>query len=94
MNVQVQDFKWENGKNDSKYIELLEKTVERWETINGQALNKIWSLAVENKNIRNKTIDEFADAVIAELKELDCEAWRRDIRQIAERMKKMEDSHE
>ena len=54
MSIHVTDFKWEKGKNDLQYIELLEKTLK-----NEQAIAKIRELSKENKEIRNKAIDEF-----------------------------------
>lgn len=60
MSIHVTDFKWEKGKNDLQYIELLEKTLKNEQSITAKAVVKIRELSDENKKIRNKAIDEFA----------------------------------
>ena len=60
MSIHVTDFKWEKGKNDLQYIELLEKTLKNEQAITAKAIAKIRELSAENKEIRNKAIDEFA----------------------------------
>ena len=64
MNIHVNDFKWEKGKNDLKYIELLEKTLENEAVITQKAIAKIRKLSKENKEIRNKTIDDFKEKLL------------------------------
>lgn len=61
MSIHVTDFKWEKGKNDLQYIELLEKTLKNEQSITAKAVAKIRELSDENKKIRNKAIDEFAE---------------------------------
>ena len=70
MSIRVTDFKWEKGKNDVKYIELLEKTLKNEQVITARAVAKIRILVTENEKlkkekqeIRAKTIDEFAEAI-------------------------------
>lgn len=63
MSIHVTDFKWEKGKNDLQYIELLEKTLKNEQAITAKAVAKIRELSKENKEIRNKAIDEFAETV-------------------------------
>lgn len=58
MSIHVTDFKWEKGKNDLQYIELLEKTLKNEQAITAKAIAKIRELSAENKEIRNKAIDE------------------------------------
>lgn len=64
MSIQVTDFKWEKGKNDLKYIELLEKTLKNEQAITAKAVAKIRKLSDENKEIRAKAIDDFAEALV------------------------------
>lgn len=40
-----------------------------------------------DRKVRNRAIDEFAEAVIKKLEETQCEAWRGDVIRIADRMK-------
>lgn len=61
MSIQVTDFKWKKGKNDLEYIELLEKSLEHQRAIISKAVNKIRDLSTENKEIREKSINEFAN---------------------------------
>lgn len=63
MSIRVTDFKWEKGKNDVKYIELLEKTLKNEQTITAKAVAKIRELSKEKKEIRAKTIDEFVTTI-------------------------------
>ena len=61
MSMHVTDFKWEKGKNDLQYIELLEKTLKNEQVITAKAVAKIRELSAKNKEIRNEAIDEFAE---------------------------------
>ena len=61
MSIHVTDFKWGKGKNDLQYIELLEKTLKNEQRVTALAMAKVRQLAKENKEIRNKTINEFAE---------------------------------
>lgn len=52
MSIHVTDFKWEKGKNDLKYIELLEKTLKNEQAITGKAVAKIRQLTGELKSYK------------------------------------------
>lgn len=80
MIIHATDFKWEKGKNDAKYIELLERRLKNGREIAKIALRKIKKLSAENKEIRNRTIDEFVEKITLPLTE-------DDIHRIAEEMK-------
>ena len=41
MSIQVNDFRWEPGKNDAKYIELLESSRDEWQKIAQKAITKL-----------------------------------------------------
>ena len=76
MSIRVTDFKWEKGKNDVKYIELLEKTLKNEQVITARAVAKIRILVTENEKlkkekqeIRAKTIDEFAEELNKKISE-------------------------
>ena len=77
MSIQVTDFKWEKGKNDLKYIELLEKTLKNEQAITAKAVAKVRDLATENEKLKKekqeikaKAIDEFAERVMTEYHQL------------------------
>lgn len=80
MSIHVTDFKWEKGKNDLEYIELLERRLKNGREITKIALGKIKKLSAENKEIRAKVIDEFVEKITLPLTE-------EDIHRIAEEMK-------
>lgn len=61
MSIHVTDFKWEKGKNDLQYIELLEKTLKNEQAITAKAVAKIRELSAKNKEIRAKAIDDVFD---------------------------------
>lgn len=63
MSIHVTDFKYEKGKNEVKYIELLEKTLKNEQRVTALAVAKVRKLAKENQEIRAKAIDEFAEVV-------------------------------
>jgi len=63
MSIHVNDFKHEPGKNDTKYIALLEKTLKQEQAVTAKAVAKVRKQTKEIENIRNKTIDEFANAI-------------------------------
>ena len=69
MGIHVTDFKWEKGKNDLQYIELLEKTLKNEQSITAKAVVKIRELSDKNKKIRNKAINEFAKRLKAKVEE-------------------------
>ena len=48
MSIHVTDFKWEKGKNDLQYIELLEKTLKNEQAITAKAITKIRNLSKES----------------------------------------------
>lgn len=54
MSIQVTDFKWEKGKNDVQYIELLEKTLKNEQVITANAVAKIRELTEKNKEMYSK----------------------------------------
>ena len=41
MNIQVNDFRWEPGKNDAEYIRLLESSRDEWQKIAQKAIAKL-----------------------------------------------------
>ena len=63
MSIHVTDFKWEKGKNDAQYIELLEKNLKNEQVITAKAVAKVRELSAQNKEIRAKAIDEFAERI-------------------------------
>lgn len=85
MSIHVTDFKWEKGKNDLQYIELLEKTLKNEQAITAKAVAKIRQLSTENKEIRNKAIDEFEKQIMEYCSMSDMN--RKMIKQIVEQMK-------
>ena len=54
MSIHVTDFKWEKGKNDLKYIELLEKTLKNEQAITSKAVAKIRELAKEKEELKER----------------------------------------
>ena len=44
MNIQVNDFRWEPGKNDAEYIKLLESSRDEWQKIAQKAIAKLKTL--------------------------------------------------
>lgn len=91
MSVHVTDFKYEKGKNDAKYIELLEKTLKNEQVITAKAVAKVRELAVENEKLkkersRDKIIDNFVEKIMEHCSM--SEMNRKMIKQIAEQMKK------
>ena len=63
MSIHVTDFKHEPGKNDAKYIELLEKTLKQEQAVTAKAVAKVRTQAKEIEEIRNKAIEEFANVI-------------------------------
>ncbi len=49
MNIQVNDFHWEPGKNDAEYIKLLESSRDWWQKIAKRAIAKLKALLEEQK---------------------------------------------
>ena len=41
MSIQVNDFRWEPGKNDREYIKLLEESRDDWKRIAQKAISKL-----------------------------------------------------
>ena len=41
MSIQVNDFRWEPGKNDAEYIKLLESSRDEWQKIAQKAIAKL-----------------------------------------------------
>ena len=48
MSIQVNDFKWIKGENDSEYIKLLQNALERQKKITAKAINRIRELSYNN----------------------------------------------
>lgn len=73
--------------NDEKFWDVLfdEACVE------GQQAERIEKelkqIATTEAEIRNKAIEEFAKRAVERLDDMGCEAWERDINEIAEQMK-------
>lgn len=91
MSVHVTDFKYEKGKNDAKYIELLEKTLKNEQAITAKAVAKVRELAAANEKLkkecsRDKIIDNFVEKIMEYCSMSDMN--RKMIKQIAEQMKK------
>ena len=57
MNIQVNDFHWEPGKNDAEYIKLLESSRDWWQKIAKRAIAKLTTLS-RAKEPRVMTLDE------------------------------------
>lgn len=47
MSIQVNDFRWEPGKNDVEYIRLLESSRNEWQKIAQKAIAKLKTNALE-----------------------------------------------
>ena len=45
MSIQVNDFQWEPGKNDTEYIKLLELSRDEWQKIAQKAITKLKTLS-------------------------------------------------
>ena len=45
MSIQVNDFRWEPGKNDTEYIKLLESSRDEWQKIAQKAIAKLKALS-------------------------------------------------
>lgn len=71
MSIRVNDFRWEKGVNDLKYIELLEKTLKNEQALTGRSVAKIRDLAKDNKNLRDNTIDSFAERLCNKIGSID-----------------------
>lgn len=64
MSIQVNDFKWEKGKNDLKYIELLEKTLDTQKRLTNEAIAKIKTLAAENAELKKELYNKKNKAAV------------------------------
>ena len=51
MSIQVNDFRWEPGKNDAEYIKLLESSRNEWERIAQKAIAELKAQEIGNVNI-------------------------------------------
>ena len=49
MSIQVNDFRWEPGKNDAEYIKLLESSRDEWQKIAQKAIAKLKALSKAQK---------------------------------------------
>lgn len=56
MSIQVNDFRWEPGKNDGEYIKLLEESKDEWQKIAMKAISKL-----KTQKLRIITIEELED---------------------------------
>lgn len=82
MNIQVNDFRWEPGKNDAEYIRLLESSRDEWQKIAQKAIAKLKTLS-KAREPRVMTLCEvekmaadFQDSMLwFEPKELDDYMW-------------------
>ena len=45
MSIQVNDFRWEPGKNDAEYIKLLESSRDEWQKLAQKAIAKLKALS-------------------------------------------------
>ena len=45
VNIQVNDFHWEPGKNDAEYIKLLESSRDEWKKLTQKAIAKLKALS-------------------------------------------------
>lgn len=57
MSIQVNDFRWEPGKNDAEYIKLLESSRNEWQKIAQKAIAKLKALSKAHEP-RVMTLDE------------------------------------
>ena len=57
MSLQVNDFQWEQGKNDAEYIKLLESSRDEWKKIAQKAISKLKTLSKEQEP-RVMTLEE------------------------------------
>ena len=57
MNIQVNDFRWEPGKNDAEYIKLLESSRDEWQRLAQKAIAKLKALSKAHEP-RVLTLDE------------------------------------
>lgn len=57
MSIHAKNFKWEKGKNDLQYIELLEKTLKNEQEILGNAVAKIRKLSEEVESIEQNAYE-------------------------------------
>lgn len=60
MNIQVNDFHWEPGKNDAEYIKLLESSRDEWQKLAQKAISKLTTLSKVQKP-RVLTLEEVRD---------------------------------
>lgn len=61
MSVHVSDFNWEKGKNDLKYIELLEKTLKNQQAVTAKAVSKVRELSGKLKEIDHILVNKDGD---------------------------------
>lgn len=60
MNIQVNDFQWEPGKNDTEYIKLLESSRDEWQKLAQKAITKLKTLS-KAQEPRVLTLEEIKD---------------------------------
>jgi hypothetical protein len=60
MNIQVNDFRWEPGKNDAEYIRLLESSRDEWQKIAKRAIAKLTTLS-KAQELRVMTLEEIKE---------------------------------
>ena len=59
MSIQVNDFRWEPGKNDAEYIKLLKSSRDEWQKIAKRAIAKLTTLS-KAQEPRLLTLDDIA----------------------------------
>ena len=62
MSIQVNDFRWEPGKNDAEYIKLLESSRDEWQKIAQKAITKLKTLSKAPEPMV-MTLEEVEDAI-------------------------------
>lgn len=87
MSIHVIDFKWEKGKNDIQYIELLEKTLKNEQAITAKAVAKIRELSAEIKEAYGKGYNQGGIDRAEELKKCREYGYNKAIDEFAERLK-------
>ncbi|MCR5826372.1 MAG: hypothetical protein K6G54_07385, partial [Oscillospiraceae bacterium] len=68
MSIQVNDFQWEPGKNDTEYIKLLESSRDEWQKIAQKAIAKLKSQAPRVMTLEELEGLQEDDVVFVEIK--------------------------
>lgn len=84
--LQLQHDYWYLNETCKEYSEI--GTIEEFRALKENGFFNFDSpVARVDEKSYNKAIDEFARLAVEKLEDMGCEAWRRDIEQIAERLK-------